>query len=893
MKTKLSLTLLLSFSFYLLSSQVPQGFNYQAIARDGSGNILANTPLQAMIYIQSLSTGGTIFWKELHSSVTTNSFGLFTLVIGTGTRQTASTVATFDLIDWSVTPKYLFTQIYYSGSWKDMGTSQLYTVPYAMTAKSLTGTGKLGIKGTTTDLEEAIFEVKNKDGQVIFAVYNEGVRIYVDNGSKGTKGGFAVGGFDQAKTWNQELLRVTGDSTRIYVNQNASKGVKGGFAVGGFDGSKANTVTTFTSLTPQNYFIGHESGIKTLPTVSSGIYNSFFGYQSGKANVSGMSNVFIGYQSGMVNTASNNVFIGYQSGLFNTSGNNNIFLGYQSGYTNIDGIFNTFMGYRSGYYNDHGDRNAFVGYRSGYSNTDGEWNAFFGFQAGYGNTLGNNNSYFGQNTAFYSTTAINNSFFGYEAGMNNLSGSNNTYIGYRAGHSVLNAIAYDNVMIGQDVGYSLSTGHDNISLGNKAGYSLNTGNYNVFVGSEAGYSNQDGQYNTFLGYQAGNKNVGGAGTWEGEFNTFLGYQAGFNSTSGYRNIAIGFQAGFGYTTNRYNVCIGEQSGFALDAGQANVIIGTYTGKQVSSGEGNILLGLESGLAVTTASYNVMLGHAAGRSASGSGNVFIGKYAGYGQSGDNQLVIENNYLGADNATNALIYGDFNSNLLRFNGSVGVNAIPGAAKLNVVDNTTTIAVRGETSWVGSTDHYGIFGVGGGSSDWNHGVYGSASGGTQAFGVWGTASGASSYNVGVFGTASGPGNAAGYFAGPVTVTGAFTNPSDQNLKKDIQPLFGALDKILRVQGVSYLWKSEQELDDFIPNKSSDGKMGVHEKFNFPEGKQIGVIAQDVEKVLPELVQTDADGIKSVDYIKMIPVLIEAMKEQQKMIEELSAEIEQLKNK
>ncbi|MCX6334869.1 MAG: hypothetical protein NT092_11300, partial [Bacteroidia bacterium] len=109
MKTKLSLTILLSFSFYLLSSQIPQGFNYQAIARDGSGNILPNTPLQAMIYVQSLSTGGTIFWKELHSAVTTNDFGLFTLVVGTGTRQVESTVATFDLIDWSVTPIYLKT----------------------------------------------------------------------------------------------------------------------------------------------------------------------------------------------------------------------------------------------------------------------------------------------------------------------------------------------------------------------------------------------------------------------------------------------------------------------------------------------------------------------------------------------------------------------------------------------------------------------------------------------------------------------------------------------------------------------------------------------------------------------------------------------------------------
>ncbi len=221
-------------------SQIPQGFNYQAIARDGSGNILPNTPLQAMMYVQSLSTGGTIFWKELHSSVTTNSFGLFTIVVGTGTRQTESTMATFNLIDWSITPKYLKTEIYYSGSWKDMGTSQLMSVPYAMTSGDLAGTvDKLSVKGTTSGLEEALFEVKNKDGQIVFAVYNEGVRVYVSDGAKALKGGFAVGGFGTDKAESTKYLFVGKDSVRIYLDTNPlTKKLKGGFAVGGYDLTK-------------------------------------------------------------------------------------------------------------------------------------------------------------------------------------------------------------------------------------------------------------------------------------------------------------------------------------------------------------------------------------------------------------------------------------------------------------------------------------------------------------------------------------------------------------------------------------------------------------------------------------------------------------------------------
>jgi hypothetical protein len=60
MKAKLLLSALLSFIFCLLSSQVPQGFNYQAIARDGSGIALANQALPVKIAIQTSLTGGTM-----------------------------------------------------------------------------------------------------------------------------------------------------------------------------------------------------------------------------------------------------------------------------------------------------------------------------------------------------------------------------------------------------------------------------------------------------------------------------------------------------------------------------------------------------------------------------------------------------------------------------------------------------------------------------------------------------------------------------------------------------------------------------------------------------------------------------------------------------------------
>ena len=65
----------------------------------------------------------------------------------------------------------------------------------------------------------------------------------------------------------------------------------------------------------------------------------------------------------------------------------------------------------------------------------------------------------------------------------------------------------------------------------------------------------------------------------------------------------------------------------------------------------------------------------------------------------------------------------------------------------------------------------------------------------------------------------------------------------------------------------------------------------YEFDDKKQIGVIAQEVETILPELVSTDNNGYKAVDYSKLTPVLIEAMKEQQAIIESQQKEIDELK--
>lgn len=497
---KLVFIIIIGLMSNLAIGQVPQGFNYQAIALNGSIPITTNLPVR--ITIQSESTGGIVFWQELHSSVTPNESGMFSLVVGTGEKQPSSTLATFSDIDWTVTPKYIKTEIDYGG-WKTMGAAELLTVPYSMVAGVVNDTLKsLYVKGQTTSVDDALFEVKNNTGQTVFAVYNEGVRIYVDDGDKkGLKGGFAIGGFGSVKGGN-EYLRVTKDSTRVYINDLPDQTNKGGFAIGGFgsdienysflkvdeDKLKGGKVD-YLNLTSLNTFIGEQAGINTVPSGDNGVYNSFIGFEAGKANTSGSKNVFMGYRSGMSNIDGFfNVIIGDSAGISNSSGDKNVFLGNYAGTNNIWGSDNIYIGYKAGYLGN-GSQNIAIGNYSGYSNTTGQ-NLFIGEYAGEKNSIGTRNS-----------------FVGFFAGRLNETGQQNSYFGQFAGDD-------------------------------------NTKSYNTFIGYWAGGDNVDGEKNAFLGYRSGQAS-------NGSNNVFLGYKAGEGNT-GSDNVLIGYEAG-SYSGAKSNV----------------------------------------------------------------------------------------------------------------------------------------------------------------------------------------------------------------------------------------------------------------------------------------------------------------------------------------------------
>ena len=96
-----------------------------------------------------------------------------------------------------------------------------------------------------------------------------------------------------------------------------------------------------------------------------------------------------------------------------------------------------------------------------------------------------------------------------------------------------------------------------------------------------------------------------------------------------------------------------------------------------------------------------------------------------------------------------------------------------------------------------------------------------------------------------------------------------SDRRLKENIKPIEHAIDKVERINGVNFDWK---ELDE-------ESIKNIHGN----KGHDIGVIAQEIEKVLPDAVTTRESGYKAVNYEKIIPLLIEAIKEQQIQIDQL----------
>lgn len=373
----------------------------------------------------------------------------------------------------------------------------------------------------------------------------------------------------------------------------------------------------------------------------------------------------------------------------------------------------------------------------------------------------------------------------------------------------------------------------NYFIGHSAGSSSTTGAYNSFLGFEAGKNNTVGNHNIFLGYQSGFSNL------NGEYNTAIGYQ------TGYSNIGpIEGQTGGGYGS--FNSYLGYHAGFASLHGAHNTFIGYASGKNNQS-DNNTFLGSLAGYSNTSGLSNTFIGTESGwMNTTGSGNAFLGRWAGWNIQNGHANTLIGAYAGADIRTGS-------NNVIIGNDAVAQQyyGSDGNASNNVIIGTQA----GKFSLYSSNNIFIGYKAGYEETESNRLIIANSETATPL--VYGL------FASNVF-----------RINGNIQYTGSITAVSDARLKRNVLQLEGALSNLMKLRGISFDWNPDEKTNLLLMY-----------------GKQIGMIAQEVEAVYPELVQTNENGYKMVDYAKLTPILLEAIREQQTEIDALKADLEWIK--
>ena len=198
---------------------------------------------------------------------------------------------------------------------------------------------------------------------------------------------------------------------------------------------------------------------------------------------------------------------------------------------------------------------------------------------------------------------------------------------------------------------NLDSGNENVFIGSNVGINNIDGSANSFIGKDAGYSNISGSLNSILGYGAGSGNT------SGDFNSFFGGFAGYLTSTGDSNSFFGSNSGFANKTGAANCFIGKDAGSNNYSGSWNTFVGSSSGSRNTTGERNNFIGRYAGYYNKTGSFNIAIGHGAGPSANNpnqSYRLYIDQVVGFPVGNDNPL----------------IYGEFNNDLVRINGTFHV-------------------------------------------------------------------------------------------------------------------------------------------------------------------------------------------------------------------------------
>jgi hypothetical protein len=412
---------------------------------------------------------------------------------------------------------------------------------------------------------------------------------------------------------------------------------------------------------------------------------------------------------------------------------------------------------------------------------------------------------------------------------------------------IMHLLGVEGIAVGILAGSANTSGVQNSFFGRAAGNDNTTGSYNSFFGRSSGQENTIGSDNSFFGQFSGFLNT------NGNSNSFFGSNSGEQNVSGSENAFYGQSSGRVNTIGSYNAFFGRNAGLANTTGVSNTFLGAYTGMENISGESNSFVGVRAGNANTLGSNNTAMGVFADV---GANNLTFasafGSRARVDQSNSIVLGAINGVNGATSDTNIGIGTTAPTNRLHISAG-GANVVIGTG------GCPPFAGIGFGATL-SCFNYSLFGNGtdtivgrpnGGVIDFRMGNISQVS--INSSGIL------SIFNLGTAGSTTLCRNDLFQIA---------SCSSSLRYKTNIQAYSQGLDLVRKLRPITFDWK--------------DG--GAHD---------LGLVAEDVEAIEPLLTTTNHQGeIEGVKYDRLGVVLVNAVNEQQTVIESQQKRIETLES-